>query len=186
MQKAIQNNKLIIFDTTLRDGEQSPGASMTQEEKIEELDPRRLDFVQLNENSESASLSSQNELGSTVSRKELQEWDPEIETEEAAYAAAVRPYYLAFFFNTVAQMTVYGDSTVTCGDVIAAKIPEYNSLTLGEERPYVDASSTAAGNYLVTKCRHILTFSEGAEYLQALEIVKDGYAGDAPKAETIA
>jgi 2-isopropylmalate synthase len=27
-------NKLIIFDTTLRDGEQSPGASMTKEEKI--------------------------------------------------------------------------------------------------------------------------------------------------------
>jgi len=28
------NNQLIIFDTTLRDGEQSPGASMTQEEKV--------------------------------------------------------------------------------------------------------------------------------------------------------
>jgi len=28
------NEKLIIFDTTLRDGEQSPGASMTQEEKL--------------------------------------------------------------------------------------------------------------------------------------------------------
>lgn len=28
------NEKLIIFDTTLRDGEQSPGASMTKEEKI--------------------------------------------------------------------------------------------------------------------------------------------------------
>ena len=26
--------KLIVFDTTLRDGEQSPGASMTQEEKV--------------------------------------------------------------------------------------------------------------------------------------------------------
>lgn len=28
------SDKLIIFDTTLRDGEQSPGASMTQEEKV--------------------------------------------------------------------------------------------------------------------------------------------------------
>ncbi len=28
------NDQLIIFDTTLRDGEQSPGASMTPEEKI--------------------------------------------------------------------------------------------------------------------------------------------------------
>jgi 2-isopropylmalate synthase len=29
-----KKNRLIIFDTTLRDGEQSPGASMTQEEKV--------------------------------------------------------------------------------------------------------------------------------------------------------
>ena len=33
MTKTNENN-LIIFDTTLRDGEQSPGASMTQEEKV--------------------------------------------------------------------------------------------------------------------------------------------------------
>lgn len=30
----MKNNELIIFDTTLRDGEQSPGASMTKEEKL--------------------------------------------------------------------------------------------------------------------------------------------------------
>lgn len=30
----MKKNELIIFDTTLRDGEQSPGASMTKEEKL--------------------------------------------------------------------------------------------------------------------------------------------------------
>jgi len=30
----MNNNQLIIFDTTLRDGEQSPGAAMTKEEKV--------------------------------------------------------------------------------------------------------------------------------------------------------
>lgn len=28
-------NKIVVFDTTLRDGEQSPGASMSMNEKIE-------------------------------------------------------------------------------------------------------------------------------------------------------
>jgi len=31
-------NRVVIFDTTLRDGEQSPGASMTLEEKLEVAD----------------------------------------------------------------------------------------------------------------------------------------------------
>ena len=30
----LEQNKLVIFDTTLRDGEQSPGASMTKAEKL--------------------------------------------------------------------------------------------------------------------------------------------------------
>lgn len=31
----MNDNEIIIFDTTLRDGEQSPGASMNTEEKIQ-------------------------------------------------------------------------------------------------------------------------------------------------------
>ncbi|RUQ35001.1 MAG: 2-isopropylmalate synthase [Candidatus Competibacteraceae bacterium] len=42
-------NKLIIFDTTLRDGEQSPGASMTKEEKVriaKMLERMRVDVIE--------------------------------------------------------------------------------------------------------------------------------------------
>jgi 2-isopropylmalate synthase len=41
--------KLIIFDTTLRDGEQSPGASMTKEEKVriaKQLERMRVDVIE--------------------------------------------------------------------------------------------------------------------------------------------
>ncbi len=43
------SNKLIIFDTTLRDGEQSPGASMTKEEKIRiarQLERLKVDIIE--------------------------------------------------------------------------------------------------------------------------------------------
>ena len=33
--KKVQNDRVLIFDTTLRDGEQCPGASLNQREKIE-------------------------------------------------------------------------------------------------------------------------------------------------------
>ena len=42
-------DKLIIFDTTMRDGEQSPGASMTREEKMRiarQLERMRVDVIE--------------------------------------------------------------------------------------------------------------------------------------------
>jgi 2-isopropylmalate synthase len=45
----MQQDKLIIFDTTLRDGEQSPGASMTKDEKIRiarALERLRVDVIE--------------------------------------------------------------------------------------------------------------------------------------------
>ncbi len=44
-----QSNKLIIFDTTLRDGEQSPGASMTRDEKLRiarQLERLKVDVIE--------------------------------------------------------------------------------------------------------------------------------------------
>lgn len=45
----MSNDKLIIFDTTLRDGEQSPGASMTKDEKVriaKALERMRVDVIE--------------------------------------------------------------------------------------------------------------------------------------------
>ncbi|MCK5360580.1 MAG: 2-isopropylmalate synthase, partial [Gammaproteobacteria bacterium] len=43
------SDSLIIFDTTLRDGEQSPGASMTRDEKVRiarSLERMRVDVIE--------------------------------------------------------------------------------------------------------------------------------------------
>ena len=45
----MSNDKLVIFDTTLRDGEQSPGASMTKDEKVRiarALERMRVDVIE--------------------------------------------------------------------------------------------------------------------------------------------
>src|SRR3954469_8140131 len=49
METVMKKEKLIIFDTTMRDGEQSPGASMTKEEKLRiarHLERMRVDVIE--------------------------------------------------------------------------------------------------------------------------------------------
>src|SRR5512147_807886 len=48
-QENSMKDRLVIFDTTLRDGEQSPGASMTRDEKIriaKQLEKLRVDVIE--------------------------------------------------------------------------------------------------------------------------------------------
>lgn len=145
------------------------------------IDPAKIEFVSLNKGSISQNLKSKEELSKDEGRIELVYFDPTVETADQADARVLRPYYLSFLLNTIVHITVYGDSTVTIGDVITCDIPEHTALTLGEERPFVESNQMLAGNYLITKCRHILSFNEGAEYMQALEIIKDGYGGEMPR-----
>lgn len=150
-----------------------------------EIDSSKLDFVTLNDGSVNLSAATQNDLSQNETSLVMTYYDPTVEESDSANAAAVRPYYMAHLLNTIAHITIYGDSTITVGDVITADIPIHDGLTAGEDTAYKESSKTMAGNYLVMSCRHILNFNENAQYLQALEIVKDGVYGELPKARLI-
>lgn len=147
-----------------------------------DIDSTKLDFVTLNDGSINLSSAQQKDLSQDETKIKLTYYDPTVEQVDSANADVVRPYYMAHLLNTIAHITIYGDSTITVGDVITADIPMHDGLTTGENNPYKGSSKTMAGNYLVTSCRHILNFNENAQYLQALEIVKDGIYGEQPKA----
>lgn len=154
----------------------------TGEVTIFDNDPSQFEFVSLNEGSTDGSLVAREEFNDEQGRIEIVPFNPDLENAELARKRNVLPFYMSHFLNVVCQITVYGDSSITAGDVITCEIPEHDGLPIGEEKPYIDSSQIVAGNYLITKCRHVLTFNERAEYLQAYEIVKDGVGGNRPRA----
>lgn len=86
------------------------------------------------------------------------------------------PYYIAKFLTVIQHITVYGDSTVTIGDIIKVRFPERSGLTEA-----VELDQNLSGNYMVCKCRHsIILGGAFPMYFQGLEIIKDGVGGDMP------
>jgi hypothetical protein len=142
-----------------------------------QTDPRSLEFETLNEGSISSTLKTQNDISQDDGNITIVMVDPKTENAERAEKKNQLPYYMAHFLTTIAQITIYGDSTISVGDVIRCQLPDYNALTQGEKNPIREDSQMTSGNYMVTKCRHVLTFNEKAEYMQGLEIVKDGIGG---------
>jgi hypothetical protein len=144
-----------------------------------EADPKNLEFETLNKGSASTTLKAQHEKAKDGNKGHVKEisYDPSISNIERAEKFNHMPYYMAHFLTVIMQITIYGDSTITAGDVIKCQLPEASGLTKGEKNPINEDSAITSGNYMVTKCRHMLTFNEKAEYAQALELVKDGIGG---------
>jgi hypothetical protein len=145
-----------------------------------QADPKNLEFQTLNKGSASTTLKAQVEKAKDGNEGQVKEitFDPSISNIERAEKFNHLPYYMAHFLTVIMQITIYGDSTITAGDVIKCQFPEATGLTRGEKNPINEDSAMTTGNYVVTKCRHMLTFNEKAEYAQGLELVKDGIGGE--------
>lgn len=105
-------------------------------------------------------------------------YDSSTDKHQVAEKDNYLPYYIAKFLTVIQHITVYGDSTVTVGDLIKVHFPVRIGLTEGND----ELDEMLSGNYMICKCRHVLVFSgEGSDYFQAFEIVKDGVGGNMPK-----
>ncbi len=109
-------------------------------------------------------------------------YDSSSDKHQVAEKSNYLPYYIAKFLTVIQHILVYGDSTVTLGDIITLRFPERTGLTTGNENPTLELDKNLSGNYMVCKMRHILIFAaDNPTYYQAFEIVKDGLGGDSPK-----
>ena len=79
--------------------------------------------------------------------------------------------FIPRLLSNISRVYIYGDPSITAGDVIKCNIPDVDGLT-DKKTEY---SKTLSGNYLVSKCRHMISLAGPPTYTQALEILKDGY-----------
>ncbi|MCS4533393.1 2-isopropylmalate synthase [Neisseria montereyensis] len=90
-----QNNRVIIFDTTLRDGEQSPGAAMTKEEKIRvarQLEKLGVDVIEAGFAAASpGDFEAVNEIAKSLTRATVCSLARAIERDIRAAGEAVKP-----------------------------------------------------------------------------------------------
>lgn len=73
--------------------------------------------------------------------------------------------------SSLLHIHVYGDSATGVGDVINVTLPDATGASSSKEAPLV------SGNYLVAKCRHLLSFGNYRNYTQAFELIKGSYLG---------
>lgn len=71
--------------------------------------------------------------------------------------------------SNLLHIHVYGDNETGAGDVLEVKLPDATGLTTSKEGKMV------SGNYLVAKCRHMLTFGNYRQYTQSFELIKGNY-----------
>jgi len=140
------------------------------EKKSEEVD-----FVTMNEQSISSSTELTRKRSKNSGGSSLNYYNSDQEINQVSEKNNFLPYYLSHFLSVIAHMTIYGDSTITVGDVITSRIPQLNALET--DNGYTEDDPMLTGNYLVCKVRHVLTFGDEPLYFQGLEVIKDGVGG---------
>lgn len=82
---------------------------------------------------------------------------------------------LQIFIQKIVQnltwIHINGDSTISVGDAIECHFPTVHGMT------EVSEARLTAGNYLVAKCRHMITFTKNPVYTQSLELIKGSNLG---------
>lgn len=157
----------------------------TGELELYEKNANQIEFYSMNKGSTSSSKELQEKRNKDEGNIVLSLYNSDQENNEFAEKQNLLPYYITSFLSVIVHMTIYGDSTITVGDMITCKIPEHTGLTIGDQRAYTDDDPVTSGNYLVCKVRHVLTFGELPQYYQGLEIIKDGIGGESSKTRLV-